>query len=116
MLGISEPLAVSSRVEGGNLIVALDDGREVRTELARYPRLNSASQTQLANWRLIGHGVGIHWPDVDEDLSVAGMLRDGVTSRPGAPTTQVFAAAMRMREFDAAVARANTVAWGSSVK
>lgn len=109
---ISEPLAVSSRVETGNLIVVLIDGREVRTELARYPRLNSANATQLANWRLVAQGVGIHWPDLDEDLSVAGMLRDGITSRPSAKTAQVSATALR--QFDAVLARANAVACGSS--
>jgi uncharacterized protein DUF2442 len=106
-LSISEPLAVSSRVEDGALIVALDDGREVRTELARYPRLKSASRTQLSNWRLIGRGVGIHWPDLDEDLSIAGMLRDGVKTGPSVQKARVSAEALR--RLNSMVATANTV-------
>ena len=40
-----------------------------------YPRLLRATPTQRANWELLGRGIGIHWPDVDEDLSVEGLLR-----------------------------------------
>ena len=40
------------------------------------PRLQGATQEQRRNWRFIGHGIGIHWPDIDEDLLVAGLVRD----------------------------------------
>jgi Protein of unknown function (DUF2442) len=56
------------------LTVRLSDGQEVSVPLARYPRLRDAIPAQRANWRLIANGVGINWPDVDEDLSVEGML------------------------------------------
>ena len=56
------------------LFVALSDGRTVGTPIAWYPRLQDASETQRGNWRLIGEGDGIHWPDLDEDLSLEGML------------------------------------------
>jgi hypothetical protein len=56
------------------LFVSLSDGRTVGTPLAWYPRLQEASGTQRENWRLIAEGEGIHWPDVDEDLSLEGML------------------------------------------
>ncbi len=52
----------------------LSDGREVSVPLEWYPRLRNATEKQRANWRLIGQGVGIHWEDVDEDISVAGLL------------------------------------------
>ena len=57
------------------LIVALLDGRTISVPLAWYPRLMSATPEQRANWRLAGGGFGIHWPDVDEDLSTEGLLR-----------------------------------------
>jgi hypothetical protein len=56
------------------LRVVLADGREIVAPLEWFPRLRDASAAQRANWRAIGGGVGIHWPDLDEDLSVAGLL------------------------------------------
>ncbi len=58
-----------------SLVVRLADGRSVSVPLAWYPRLLRASSAQLANWRLSGGGYGIHWPDLDEDLSAEGILR-----------------------------------------
>ena len=55
----------------------LVDGRSISVPLAWSWRLSEATPAQRANWRLIGSGQGIHWPDVDEDISVRGML-DGV--------------------------------------
>ena len=55
----------------------LADGRTISVPLAWSWRLSEATADQRANWRLIGSGHGIHWPDVDEDISVRGML-DGV--------------------------------------
>lgn len=55
----------------------LVDGRSISVPLAWSWRLSEATPEQRANWRLIGSGQGIHWPDVDEDISVRGML-DGV--------------------------------------
>jgi Protein of unknown function (DUF2442) len=81
-LNTDEVRAIGCRVDHGDLVVMLADGREVRSELARYPRLKRATPAQLANWRLVGRGVGLNWPDLDEDLSVAGLLRDGVTTLP----------------------------------
>jgi len=57
-----------------NLIVELLDGRAISAPLVWFPRLSQAPQQQLANWELLGDGEGIHWPDIDEDLSVAGLL------------------------------------------
>jgi hypothetical protein len=55
--------------------VLLLDGREISIPLVWFDKLSSATKTQRANWRLIGKGVGIHWPDLDEDLSVPDLLR-----------------------------------------
>ena len=57
-----------------SLTVDLSDGRTVTVPLAWYPRLAHATPTERNNWRLIGRGEGIHWPDLDEDISVASLL------------------------------------------
>jgi len=54
--------------------VLLQDGREVSVPLEWFPTLRNASDKQRTHWRLIGNGVGIHWPDIDEDISVAALL------------------------------------------
>lgn len=67
--------AVDVRVTDERLIVTLADGRELSAPLAWFPRLSEATSEQRQKWRLIGRGHGIHWPDVDEDISVASLLR-----------------------------------------
>ena len=57
------------------LRVTLADGRELAAPLEWFPRLRDATETQRANWRLIGGGQGIHWPDVDEDIAISTLLR-----------------------------------------
>jgi hypothetical protein len=56
------------------LIVDLADGRTITVPLAWFPRLAHGTAAERANWRLIGGGVGIHWPDLDEDISVESLL------------------------------------------
>lgn len=58
-----------------SLIVGLKDGRRISVPIEWYPRLARASESDLANWRISGGGYGIHWPDLDEDLSTEGLLR-----------------------------------------
>ena len=62
------------------LEVRLHDGRRVTAPLAWFPRLATASASALANWELSAGGYGVHWPDIDEDIGVAGLLRSGPTS------------------------------------
>jgi hypothetical protein len=52
----------------------LSDGRALSVPLVWFPRLVHATEAERANWRLIGRGQGIHWPDLDEDISVEGLL------------------------------------------
>jgi hypothetical protein len=59
------------------LLIILADGREVSAPLEWFPRLRDATPEQRARWRLIGGGQGIHWPDLDEDIAVATLLRAG---------------------------------------
>ncbi|HEX4954978.1 MAG TPA: DUF2442 domain-containing protein [Thermoanaerobaculia bacterium] len=63
------------RVDEHSVSADLADGRTITVPLVWYPRLLHATPAQRANWRLAGGGFGIHWPDVDEDLSAAGLLR-----------------------------------------
>jgi hypothetical protein len=63
------------------LVVALKDGRRISVPLEWYPRLAKASRAQLLNWQICGGGYGMHWPELDEDLSTEGLLR-------GAPAPQ----------------------------
>jgi hypothetical protein len=67
--------AVDVAVEADLLRVTLADGRELSVPLEWFPRLRDATAEQRKHWRFIGRGQGIHWPDVDEDISVAGLLR-----------------------------------------
>lgn len=60
--------------DDSKLYVRLADGREVGVPIDWYPRLRDASEEARNNWRLIGRGQGIHWEELDEDLSVAGFL------------------------------------------
>lgn len=79
-------LKADERVSGvsfshDSLSVALMDGRTIAVPLAWYPRLLHASDAQLANWKVVGGGYGIHWPDLDEDLSTEGLLRGAPAPR-----------------------------------
>jgi hypothetical protein len=66
--------AVSANVEEGTICVHLEDGREIRFPASKNRRLRAATPAQLANIELICNGTGLHWPDLDEDLSVLGIL------------------------------------------
>ena len=63
------------RIGGDTLSVDLMDGRTITVPLVWYPRLANATPAQLARWEIAGAGYGIHWPDLDEDLSTEGLLR-----------------------------------------
>ena len=62
---------------GSRLSVELDDGRTITVPVEWYPRLQRGSPSERRHWRLIGVGDGIHWPDLDEDISVDGLLAGG---------------------------------------
>jgi hypothetical protein len=68
-------LATHVELTDDELIVTLADGRAVSAPLVWFPRLLNASAEQRQRWQLIGAGEGIHWPEIDEDLSIAGLLR-----------------------------------------
>lgn len=69
-----QPLAYDVQVTEDELIVSLTDGRRVSAPLVWFPRLLNASAPARADWRFIGDGEGVHWPQADEDISVEALL------------------------------------------
>lgn len=74
VLEVSVPEAEVISVSGDMLTAELSDGRTLSVPLDWYPRLLHATPEERGNWRLIGRGAGIHWPDLDEDISVEGLI------------------------------------------
>ncbi|MEI6987420.1 MAG: DUF2442 domain-containing protein [Rhodospirillaceae bacterium] len=78
-MGFSAPKiderVMSVLIDGERLAVDLMDGRTIAVPLAWYPRLFNATSEQRGRWEVAGGGFGIHWPDLDEDLSTEGLLR-----------------------------------------
>jgi hypothetical protein len=66
--------AVEAFIENGQVCIRLDDDREIRFPASKNRRLRGATPAQIANIELICRGTGLHWPDLDEDLSVLGIL------------------------------------------
>lgn len=69
------PRATDVRIDADDLTIELADGRRVSVPLEWFPKLLEATEEQRDNWELLGDGEGVNWPDLDEDLSVAGLLR-----------------------------------------
>ena len=68
------PLAHNVNCAENILSVELLDGRTIEVPISWFPTLSNATQSQKDNWEILGDGEGIHWPDIDEDLSVSGLL------------------------------------------
>lgn len=90
------PLAQAVSVTTDTLSVDLSDGRTISVPLAWFPRLIHATEAERGNWRIIGNGEGIHWPDLDEDISVEGLL----AGRASAESQASFAKWLQARESD----------------
>lgn len=87
VLEVALPHAVQVLVGEASLSVELSDGRSISAPLAWFPRLLHASPAERSAWRLIGDGEGIHWPGVDEDISVESL----VAGRPSLETAESLA-------------------------
>ena len=70
----TSPTATHIIVTAEELTAELYDGRTISVPLAWYPRLTHATQQERDNWRFIGIGQGVHWPDLDEDISIEGLI------------------------------------------
>ena len=70
---ILDHTAMCVRFNDDSIMFDLADGRTISAPLAWFPRLLSANATQRSHWKLIGRGFGVHWPDVDEDISILGL-------------------------------------------
>ena len=66
--------AMSVEFVGDSIRIVLTDGREISAPLEWFPRLRDATDAQRLNWRLISRGEGVHWPDLDQDVSVNALL------------------------------------------
>ena len=93
-LGADERVA-GVEITDDALSVALKDGRVISVPLAWYPRLLDATSAERRNWKIAGGGYGIHWPDIDEDLSTEGLLRGAPAPRPAAKPKPVKKAASK---------------------
>ena len=71
-----DPHAVDVRFTNDAVYFVLADGREISAPLAWFPKLRDATDAQRRNWRLIGKGIGVHWPDIDEDIAVGTLMRN----------------------------------------
>ena len=83
---IEVPKAENVKVTKDTLNVDLSDGRTISVPLEWFPRLVYATTEERSNWRLIGRGHGIHWEDIDEDISVEGLL----TGKPSGESQKSF--------------------------
>lgn len=72
---VADERVLSVRFDADNLIVDLMDGRTISAPILWYPRLSGAAPEQRARWELCAGGYGVHWPDLDEDLSTEGLLQ-----------------------------------------
>ena len=90
------PLATDVETSEDELTVSLADGRRISVPLVWFPRLLDATADERAEYRLIGGGEGIHWPRVDEDINVLGLLRGAPATRRRTPRSSI--AEYRRRE------------------
>jgi hypothetical protein len=93
---ITLPRAVTVDAGDKALTFTLSDGRSISIPLDWYPRLAEATPAERANWRLIGTGEGVHWPDLDEDISAESVIR-GKPSAEGVSSLQRWRSGRRRR-------------------
>lgn len=91
---IEIPVAEDVKVTKDTLSVDLSDGRTISVPLEWFPRLLHATSKEKNNWRLIGKGQGIHWEDIDEDVSVEGLI----TGRPSGESQISFRKWLKQRQ------------------
>lgn len=88
VVNLAEPRLLHVQITEDEIIAHLVDGRTISVPLIWSWRLSEASEKQRQNFAILGDGQGIHWPDIDEDISVAGMLYGSPARRPQRPARQ----------------------------
>ena len=91
---IEVPKAIDVKITRDTLTVELSDGRTISVPLQWYPRLVYATPEERENWRLVGNGEGIHWEDLDEDISVGGLI----AGRPSGESQESFKKWLKKRK------------------
>ncbi len=91
---IEVPSIINVQVTDDTLSVDLSDGRTISVPLGWFPRLEHGNHNEKSNWRLIGRGAGIHWEDLDEDLSVEGLI----AGRPSGESQRSFKQWLQQRD------------------
>jgi hypothetical protein len=89
VVNITEPRLLNAQITEDEIIVRLVDGRTISVPLIWSWRLSEATEKQRQHFEIIGDGQGIHWPEIDEDISVEGMLYGLPARRPRDPAKQV---------------------------
>ncbi|NOT55425.1 MAG: DUF2442 domain-containing protein [Deltaproteobacteria bacterium] len=85
---VTEPRLLNVRITEDEIVAQLVDGRTISVPLLWSWRLSEATEKQRQHFEILGDGQGIHWPEIDEDISVEGMLSGSPARRPRQPTKQ----------------------------
>lgn len=93
------PYAEEVKVTSDELNVDLSDGRSISVPLAWFPRLFHSTEEERQHWRMIGKGEGIHWEDIDEDISIEGLLA-GRASNESQPSLQKWLRQRQAQQSD----------------
>jgi hypothetical protein len=88
VVNVTEPRILNARITEDEIIARLVDGRTISVPLIWSWRLAEATGKQRQHFEILGDGQGIHWPDIDEDISVEGMLHGSPARRPHNPAKQ----------------------------
>ena len=88
VINVTEPRLLNAQITEDEIIARLVDGRTISVPLIWSWRLAEATEKQRQHFEILGEGQGIHWPDIDEDISVEGMLHGSPAHRPHNPAKQ----------------------------
>ena len=91
VVNVTEPRLLNVQITEDEIIAQLVDGRTISVPLMWSWRLSEATEKQRQHFEILGDGQGIHWPEIDEDISVEGMLSGSPARRPQTPTRQAAA-------------------------
>ena len=88
VVNVTEPRLLNAQITEDEIIARLVDGRAISVPLIWSWRLTEATEKQRQNFEILGDGQGIHWPDIDEDINMEGMLYGSPARRPQSPAKE----------------------------